>query len=281
VTIADLLGRPSKLLLCFHAVDDGWPDPGLCVPVARFESAIAHFERAGYRGETFSTVVAAPPDERLVAVTFDDAFVSVATAAAPILEARGWPATVFVPTATLDGGGLHWIDPEVGRRHPAATRHLGPEHLRALVEQGWEVGSHSHTHPLLSRLSDADLREELAVSRDILSSIVGTCDSISYPWGEVDARVVEASRRAGYAAGSGLSGRFTWNDPMRAPRVAVSAVDDSFRFALKVSGTHWNLRATGVWPAVEAFRGMSGKRDEAPAPWRQRAVALLNLFNLH
>ena len=125
------------------------------------------------------------------------------------------------------------------------------------------------------------MRTSARISRDILRSIVGTCDSISYPWGEVDARVVEASRRAGYAAGSGLSGRFTWNDPMRAPRVAVSAVDDSFRFALKVSGAHWHLRATGVWPAVEALRGMSGKRDEAPAPWRQRAVALLNLFNLH
>ena len=193
----------------------------------------------------------------------------------------------------MAGNGLR-PDRHAGRRRAALDRPrgqdsvtrprpatLGPEHLRALAEQGWEVGSHSHTHPLLSRLSDADLREELAVSRDILRSIVGTCDSISYPWGEVDARVVEASRRAGYAAGSGLSGRFTWNDPMRAPRVAVSAVDDSFRFALKVSGAHWHLRATGVWPAVEALRGMSGKRDEAPAPWRQRAVALLNLFNLH
>jgi len=281
VTIADLLGRPSKLLLCFHAVDDSWPDPGLSMPASRFESIVSQLEQAGYRAETFGTVVKAPPGERLVAITFDDAFESVATAAAPILEARGWPGTVFVPTATMAGEGLYWIDPEVKQRHPTATRQLGREHLSALAERGWEVGSHSHTHSLLSRLSDAELGEELAVSRDIVRSIVGTCDSISYPWGEVDARVVEASRRAGYAAGSGLSGRFTWSDPMRAPRVAVSAVDDSVRFALKVSGAHWHLRGTGVWPAVEALRGMSSERDEAPAPWRQRAVALLNLFNLH
>ena len=176
---------------------------------------------------------------------------------------------------------MNWIDPEARERHATATRHLDPEQLRALAERGWEVGSHSHTHPLLSRLSDAELRDELAVSRDILRSIVGTCDSISYPWGEVDARVVEASRRAGYAAGSGLSGRFTWSDPMRAPRVGISGADDSNRFAVKVSGVHWHLRATRVWPAVEAFRGMSGKRDEDPASWRRRAVAVLNLFNLH
>ena len=94
--------------------------------------------------------------------------------------------------------------------------------------------------------------------------------------------MVEASRRAGYAAGSGLSGRFTWSDPMRAPRVAVSAVDDSVRFALKVSGAHWHLRgyrrlAGGRGPARHVERSAT----RAPAPWRQRAVALLNLFNLH
>ena len=279
--IADLLGRPSKLLLCFHAVDDGWPDPGLCLPVARFESVVSQLDDAGYRGETFSTVAVARGGERLVAITFDDAFASVATAAAPILEARGWPGTVFVPTATLDGDALHWIDPEVQQRHPTATRQLAPADVRALAERGWEVGSHSHTHPLLSRLSDTELRDELAVSREILRSLVGACDSISYPWGEVDDRVVEASRRAGYVVGSGLSGRFTWSDPLRVPRVAVSAIDDSLRFTLKASGLHWRLRSTGVWPAVEALRGLSGERDEQPASWRRRAVALLHLFNLH
>ena len=281
VVSLDTIGRPAKLLLCFHSVDDTWSDPGLAVPVSQFASVVSSLERAGFRGATFRQLAAAPPGKRLVAITFDDGFVSVAESAAPILEAVGWPGTVFVPTSTLGDDTMPWLDPSIKLRYPTATRQLTPGHLQDLAARGWEVGSHSHTHPLLSRLGDADLREELTVSRDVLRSIVGTCDSISYPWGEVDARVVEASRRAGYVAGSGLSGQFTWSDPMRVPRVAVSAVDGSLRLALKISGGHWRLRASRLWPAIEAARGLAGDRDKAPASWRGRAVALLNLFNLH
>ena len=157
--------------------------------------------------------------------------------------------------------------PRSERRHPTATRQLGREHLSCPRRAG--LGGRkplAHASVCCRASPTLSLGEELAVSRDILRSIVGTCDSISYPWGEVDARVVEASRRAGYAAGSGLSGRFTWSDPMRAPRVAVSSVDDSVRFALKVSGAHWHLRATGAWPAVEALRGMSGEARRGTRP---------------
>ena len=170
---------------------------------------------------------------------------------------------------------------QVRQRHPTATRHLRPEHIRALAERGWEVGSHSHTHPLLSRLS----------AQNSAKSSRSPATSSARSWARATrsrtrgARWTPAwsrrSRRAGYAAGSGLSGRFTWGDPMRVPRVAVSGVDDSVRFAIKVAGAHWHLRATGVWPAVEALRGMSGKRDEGPRRGVGGPSSLLNLFNLH
>ena len=277
MTIADLLGRPSKLLLCFHAVDDSWPDPGLCVPVAGFEAAVSHLEQAGYRGETFSTVVAAPPDERLVAVTFDDAFESVATAAAPILEATwgGRERSSSRPPRSR-ATGCPGSTPRSEQRHLTATRQLGrgaPLRPRRAGLGGRKPLAH---FTRCCRASPTQTPgEELAVSRDVLRLLVGTCDSISQPVG-----------RGGRPSGRGvpprrIHGRVGPERPVhmerpdaRTSRVAVSAVDDSVRFALKVSGAHWHLRATGVWPAVEALRGMSGKRDEAPAPWRQRAVAL-------
>lgn len=276
MSVFDLvLGKATKLLLTFHAVDDTWADPGLSVPAAFFSAVVAQLAAAGYRGETFSAVSAARPGERLVAITFDDAFSSVATVAAPILHGHGWPGTVFVPTASL-GDWMHWIGPDTRRRHPTATRQLEPGQLCDLAGKGWEIGSHSHTHRLLSRLDRSELEHgELALSRDILRSLVGRCDVISYPWGEVNTRVVEASRRTGYTIGSGLSGRFTWNDPLNIPRIAISGCDGPFRYAIKVSALHWRLRASAAWTMIEAGRGMSGDRDTAPLPWRRRASSIL------
>ena len=162
MTLWSRLRWPKRLFLCFHAVDATWLDPGLSVAPDVFTLLIASLAAAGYRGETFSSVVAATGSDRLVAVTFDDGFTSVATQAAPILDDVGWPASVFVPTAPIfDGGSMYWIGAGVRDLHPTATSHVTPEQIRDLASRGWEVGSHSRTHRLLSRLTPAELDHEL------------------------------------------------------------------------------------------------------------------------
>jgi L-amino acid N-acyltransferase YncA len=83
---------------------------------------------------------------------------------------------------------------------------------------------------------------------------VSSCRAISYPWGEVDDRVVAAARRAGYETGSGLVGRFTRGDPMRVPRFPVSAADGALRYRFKTSQLGWRARGTRAWPVLEQAR---------------------------
>src|SRR6185436_8358647 len=47
--------------------------------------------------------------ERATCITFDDGYANNLTMAAPILQARGLPATVFVATSFLNGGRM-WND---------------------------------------------------------------------------------------------------------------------------------------------------------------------------
>jgi len=145
-----------------------------------------------------------------------------------------------------------------------------------LAEEGWEIGSHSRTHALLSTVGDAELEEEIEGSRAEIVENLGSCASIGYPWGEVDGRIVGAARRAGYKAGSGLAGRFVHDDPLRVPRLAVSGVDGSFRFALKTSGLLWTLRSTRLWDVLDRARGLHGRRDETQN-MKSRLRSLLNL----
>jgi len=48
-----------------------------------------------------------------------------------------------------------------------------PDDIEALADAGFEIASHTHSHQLLSELSDDDRREELAASRDRLTSLTG------------------------------------------------------------------------------------------------------------
>ncbi len=272
----DSVRWPRRLLLCFHAVDETWPDPSLSVPPPVFEHFLDTLLRAGYRGTTFGEIARDRGCDRLAAITFDDAYTSVGRVAAPLLDEIGWPGTVFVPTAPLvDSSPLYWVGSDIQALHPVATAQLGWEQLVGLAGRGWEVGSHSRTHRLLSRLDDGELMHELAGSRAEITAAVGACTSVSYPWGEVDARVAAAARSAGYTAGSGLAGRFSWGDDMRVPRVAVAGDDGPRRFALKASRPFWAFRASPLWHAVESARGLRGPRDADPvSPPRKIAQKL-------
>lgn len=83
---------------------------------------------------------------------------------------------------------------------PAWDGMLGWDDLRALRAAGHEIGSHSHSHPLLPGCGDAELERELELSKRALERALGAeIDSFCYPNGDWDPRVRDAVHKAGYA----------------------------------------------------------------------------------
>jgi peptidoglycan/xylan/chitin deacetylase (PgdA/CDA1 family) len=73
--------------------------------------------------------------------------------------------------------------------------------LRSLVAAGWEVGSHTDSHPDLTSLGDAELDAELRSSRAACEEEVQqACETLAYPFSAHDGRVMERTRAAGYRA---------------------------------------------------------------------------------
>lgn len=240
-------------MLCYHAVSETWPAP-LSVRPERLEAQLASLLRRGYRGATFHDAVFAPPAPRTLAVTFDDAFRSVLELAFPILERAGVPATVFVPTAFPDRGGpLLWtgIDHWAAGPHAGELAGLSWEQLRTLAAAGWEIGSHTCTHPRLPALGDEPLAAELGESRTACERGTGTpCRSLAYPYGDVNGRVMAAARAAGYRAAAALPARPGPATPLAWPRVGVYHLDRLWRFRLKTSPLVTRLRSTSADPAA-------------------------------
>lgn len=138
-----------------------------------------------------------PPRHHLAAITFDDAYQSIHDHAFPLLQRLGLRATLFVPSAWL-GKMDDWDVNFFNIRFP----HMTAGQVREIAGAGWEIGSHAATHRDLTRLSDAELRDELTLSRHFLQELTGdSVTSISYPFGNTDARVVAACQAAGYQYG--------------------------------------------------------------------------------
>ena len=245
------------LVLAYHAVTPDWRH-SLAMRPETFRAQLHRLAERGFRGVTFTAAATGAVEGRVVAITFDDGFRSVAEPAAGYLDELGWPATVFaVTSAATSGEPMRWLVSDEGDARDSDLLPMGWDELRDLGCRGWEIGSHTVTHRLLSRLDDSELNEELRASRRETAERIGACTSISYPWGEIDERVVAAARAAGYVAGSGLAGRFRWNDPLTVPRVAVAGSDEGSRFALKTSTFFWGVRRTPVWTGLDRLRRAS------------------------
>jgi len=235
----------SILVLGYHAVSETWP-AALAVTTSQLRAQLEWLLERGYRGSTLHDAVTSEPAGPTLVLTFDDAYASVLELAYPILSSLGLRATVFAVTDFAEGDRLlEWpgIDHWRGGRYESELRGLRWHELADLAAGGWEIGSHTCTHPRLTQLSDEALADELRRSRQACERALGLpCLSLAYPYGDFDARVGRAAEEAGYEAavieGLARPRELAW------PRVGVYRENSMRQFRLKVSPTLGRLRTT-------------------------------------
>jgi peptidoglycan/xylan/chitin deacetylase (PgdA/CDA1 family) len=248
----------QPIVLCYHGVCEEW-DQALAVRPRAFERQLESLLRRGYRPVEAGRAVTGAG--RLLHVTFDDAYRNIAKVL-PVLERLGTPATIFAAAAFADEGGRPLDVPELAEEAAAHPQHLATmdwDELRAIADRGFEVGSHTVSHPHLPRLSDAELDRELTDSRARCEAELGRpCRFLAYPYGEHDVRVQAAARRAGYEAA------FSLHSGDRSNRYAVPRVD----FYRRDSLSRATLKTTALRRPAYALAGLL-RRDRAPA---ERAI---------
>ena len=183
-----MAARLDVIVLCYHGVH---PDPrhGEVTPDA-LRVQLAFVASHGYRLTTFTEAVLGTREGRVAAVTFDDGIASAIKHGEPVLEELGAPGTMFLTIDTLGVSGR-----------------LTEADAGALVDRGWEVGSHTVSHPTLTKIDDESLADELVRSKAEVERLAGAaCTSVAYPKGRADERVVRAAAAAGYRAGAALEG---------------------------------------------------------------------------
>ncbi len=254
---------PDLLILCYHAIAPDWPAT-LSVRPDAFEQQLDRLVAKGYRGTTFTRALRGPRSRRQLVVTFDDAYTSVLERAKPLMDRYGIPGTLYVPT---DWPGrtepMCWagIGQWLGTEHEAEMHALDWAQLRGLADAGWEIGSHTRSHPRLTGEPDDALRDELVVSKAVLERELGRpCESIAYPYGDVDDRVAAAAARAGYVAGCSLPRArelLVSRNALQWPRTPIHRIDTPRRFGLKVSVPARRLQSS---PTLGALAGRVGAR---------------------
>jgi len=143
----------------------------------------------------------------LVSLTFDDGNLDQYTEFYPIMANYGLRATFYIVTSEIDAPGR-----------------LSRDQIKELYEAGNEIGSHSHTHPPLTHLSDRELDFELRKSFDVLKPF--NPRTLAYPFGVYDGRVIKFAKRYYEAARAYMEmpSRVEWNVGEEHERFKLKAI---------------------------------------------------------
>ena len=198
-------------ILVYHelgAPPAGAPFPGLYVSDADFSAEMAWLHSNGYEAVTLDEVMKAwfhggTLPHKPIVITFDNGYLPQITEAPQVMSRYGWP------------GVLNEITED----------HLHPNQIRSILRVGWEVDSHSLTHPDLTTLDAAELQAQVAGSRTFLRRTFHIpANSFCYPSSRYNAATIAAVQAAGYTnATTENPGYATSSEAFTLPRFEIES----------------------------------------------------------
>ncbi len=214
-------------ILMYHVIKAptaSTPMAELWTPAETFKATIELLKKDGYNGVTLDQVWQAwhggpgLPAKPLV-ISFDDGYLSHTVTAKPILQAAGWPGVLNLEGKNIGKGGLT------------------TNQVEGLIAAGWEIDSHTLSHPDLTTSDDASLKTELVDSRKLLQEKFKIpVNFFCYPAGKNDARVRAAVEAAGYKGATtvepGVASKS--DNPYLLPRIRVNGTDSAATVAGRV-----------------------------------------------
>jgi len=237
----------AVVFMYHHFGEDRYPSTN--VRLDQFEAHLQHLAEAGYRVWPLERIAGhlrsgrALPD-RVVAITADDAYVSVYQEAWPALRKRGWPLTVFVATDPVDQGTRGYMNWEQAREMARAGVHFANHSQRHDKLHEREAGESKSEWQARVR---ADLTHaEKRLRAELAAAVPDSPRLFAYPYGEYSAALGALLTELGYVAFGQHSG-------------AVGLDSD--------------LHALPRFPMAEAFAGLEEFRQKAatlPLPLRDR-----------
>jgi len=217
-------GYQTVPVLCYHHFDEDCHS-SLCTPVSLFEEQMRYLKDKGYRVIPMRALLGflnyrnALP-QKAVILTIDDGYRSAYDIAFPILKKYGFTATLFIYTDFIE----------------ASTSALTWDHIRAMKDGGFEVGSHTLSHCDLTKRREGEEMEaylarivkELRLSKEIIDDQLNQDTSyLAFPYGEHNQRVLNLCEEVGYKMGFSVrkGGNPFFSDPLTLRRNQILRKD--------------------------------------------------------
>lgn len=250
-----LLLKNGQLILMFHGVSkfkyDNIPnDLQPHIDIKQFENILRWVSK---RFRIISPGDYGEPDVSGALLTFDDGFNNNYTNILPLLQKYNIPGLFFITTQHCENPSdwLPFIRDKIEKYQIddiAVNDEYKSDYFDGISESNLKemvnnplvtIGCHSHTHPLLSELSEFEIEKEIKESKDYLERITGKqVDYFAYPSGDYNRLVIEKVKKFGFKMAFGIDKVQKFGYPnYEIPRIGIYD-DNKFYLSAKLSGLY-------------------------------------------
>lgn len=184
----------SAVILMYHRFgEDKYPSTN--ITLEQFDAQLEELKKEKYNIVPLEEITTAfrnktklPP--RTIAITIDDAYLSILENAWPKLKAANIPFTLFVSTEPVSqkiAGYMTWQQIRTLANDPLVT-----------------IGHHAHTHDHLIYMSLAEATKDIDIATNIYQKELGSVpDIFAYPFGEFSPELADILKEMGIKAAFG------------------------------------------------------------------------------
>jgi len=150
-----------------------------------------------------------------VLITFDDGYEGVYTYAIPELRRHNMKASFFI------------IKNDIGTKLPGYPYMTEAQIKEFSRDPLFAIEPHTLSHPDLRQLSDEQLQAEIGEAKTFFEKLTGrSCETMAFPYGYYDKRVLAAVQQSGYKAAFSVSDRglFDYSPRFSIPRIYMGSI---------------------------------------------------------
>ena len=175
------------------------------VTVAEFKKQLKLIDNLGFTPITFTDYQLYKEDKltlpsKPIILTFDDGYMDTFENAIPIMNKMGMKGVIFV-VGNRELKRAKWDEKDHEDFCPLMTN----KQIQIAKRQGFEIGSHSMQHVVLSDLTDIEANYTIRKSKAEIESIIEEpIYSFAYPYGKFDKKIEKIVSDSGYLFACGV-----------------------------------------------------------------------------
>ena len=218
-------------VLCYHHINpsEHLKDNYLNTAPSDFKEHIQFLKESGYVSMISKEIPALtsgeldmPAGKKPVLITFDDGYKSVYDHAYPVLKKYGYRGIVFLITDKIE--------------NDCTRMYMNKKQINELIQEGWEIGSHTVTHPKLNAISMENMSYQITGSKHALEKMFGIqVVSSAYPYGIINRKILDYVRENYSFAFTTIQGNnYNFNDLFLMERYLILKTDTLSTFKRNV-----------------------------------------------